>query len=452
MSDSPIARTLVTNVATGSVDGSTLIWDGGTPQWQESLDLMVVGGDVGIGIAVPIGKLHVKRTGANIVETIESDQTTAFTSWRNSVLQANHVRVGADADALVMSTDQLERMRIDSAGNVGIGAISASNLLNVEGGDLRLKGANAADAKLSIVGGANGDDCKVQFKPRSTNGAQPLATIYGLGSSGNNSLMSFEVTLGGVSSEALRIDSDGNVGINTTNPSGRQLYLVGASADYAQRIQKASLGNDTVHDCLELMTDNATGASSINFLRGSSSTSGGLTFDIATAGVRSEAMRIDSAGHVRVGTSTGFSPSTRLVVHQPTINGRALEVYRATVTTSVIAGFFSDNGGAGTEVAQITGSGTYVGPISDVSMKENIVDSSLGLTEVLALRVAAFDWKGNQEHCSAGFIAQEVQAVLPEAVAANDEGLLGRSDSNLVPVLVKAIQELTARLEVLENG
>jgi hypothetical protein len=91
--------------------------------------------------------------------------------------------------------------------------------------------------------------------------------------------------------------------------------------------------------------------------------------------------------------------------------------------------------------------------LSDERLKENIRDLDYGLAEVNALRSVRFDWK--QEGAaknSIGFIVQEAMKHIPE-VAINpdkEDGFYFMSDKPLIPILVKAIQELTARLEALE--
>ena len=103
---------------------------------------------------------------------------------------------------------------------------------------------------------------------------------------------------------------------------------------------------------------------------------------------------------------------------------------------------------------------------SDVNLKENISSISDGTTVIKALRPVKFDWKasgkGNNQH---GFIAQEVETVLPDAVEGNnyvenetglpeDEPAGNGKTMNSNAVLahaVKAIQELEARIKVLEG-
>jgi hypothetical protein len=89
---------------------------------------------------------------------------------------------------------------------------------------------------------------------------------------------------------------------------------------------------------------------------------------------------------------------------------------------------------------------------SDARQKDNINDLEYGLDEVLKLRPVSFTWKDrmdDQKHL--GFVAQEVQPVISEVVNIGDdpEQTLGLRYEKLVPVLVNAIQELSARNEVL---
>ena len=98
---------------------------------------------------------------------------------------------------------------------------------------------------------------------------------------------------------------------------------------------------------------------------------------------------------------------------------------------------------------------TALSQLSDEREKENITNIDRGLSEVLSLRPVKFDWKNSEETNKAGFIAQEMQEVLPEFVAEamhDDEGntRLRVSTAELIPVLVKAIQEQQATITALE--
>ena len=136
---------------------------------------------------------------------------------------------------------------------------------------------------------------------------------------------------------------------------------------------------------------------------------------------------------------------------------------------------------------------------SDIRLKKDIQNISYGLSEILRLRPVSFKWKKTDKNGS-GFIAQEVKEIipsivkeakqkeveltyidkevtkikedgselktikkirsgknvtshkiLPEGGKGTDDGLLMMEETKLIPILVKAIQELEARLKVLEN-
>jgi hypothetical protein len=87
---------------------------------------------------------------------------------------------------------------------------------------------------------------------------------------------------------------------------------------------------------------------------------------------------------------------------------------------------------------------------SDKRLKKNIKTVTSALDTVNALRGVTFDWReGNGK--AIGLIAQEVQAVLPDIVSADDNGYLGIRYNNVVGVLVEAIKELKADFEAYKK-
>jgi trimeric autotransporter adhesin len=91
---------------------------------------------------------------------------------------------------------------------------------------------------------------------------------------------------------------------------------------------------------------------------------------------------------------------------------------------------------------------------SDARMKENITDLGYGLQSLLLLRPVSFTWKNNadgKEHL--GLIAQDVEKVISEVVdKGNDpQQTLGLNYSELVPVLIKSIQEQQKQIDELRK-
>jgi len=82
---------------------------------------------------------------------------------------------------------------------------------------------------------------------------------------------------------------------------------------------------------------------------------------------------------------------------------------------------------------------------SDIRIKKNVVSLESGLNVISALRPVEFDYIKNDKH-DIGFIAQEYQTVLPTQISENEDGMLSLNQ-NLVPYLVKAIQELKAEFD-----
>jgi hypothetical protein len=91
---------------------------------------------------------------------------------------------------------------------------------------------------------------------------------------------------------------------------------------------------------------------------------------------------------------------------------------------------------------------------SDSRLKENITTLHFGLEQVQQLQPVAFNWRGGQaDDLHYGLVAQEVMAVMPEIVSTgtDPDGLLSMNYSEIVPVLVNAIQEQQGQIESQEE-
>jgi hypothetical protein len=106
-------------------------------------------------------------------------------------------------------------------------------------------------------------------------------------------------------------------------------------------------------------------------------------------------------------------------------------------------------------------SGTFaLSDLSDARKKENIKDTSIkGIDTIKAMKVRDFDWKKSKQTVIGGFVAQELKEVFEPAVIGSEDKkdadgndvFMGVSRERLVPVLVKAIQELSAKVTELES-
>jgi hypothetical protein len=90
---------------------------------------------------------------------------------------------------------------------------------------------------------------------------------------------------------------------------------------------------------------------------------------------------------------------------------------------------------------------------SDLRLKKDIQPTSYGLKEVMQMRPVSYLWKDIEGGKKLGFIAQELQQLVPEVVSVgNDENkTLGVFYSDLIPVLTKAIQEQQQQIEALKT-
>jgi hypothetical protein len=176
-------------------------------------------------------------------------------------------------------------------------------------------------------------------------------------------------------------------------------------------------------------------------------------------------------------TFTNRSVGTRIVVY-PSISGSgtdyAIGIEGNTMWQSIgqssASHFFKWYGGT-TGLMSLTGVGTLTciddifsfGSVSDARLKKNIVNISSGIDTILALRAVTFDWKNdifNEKYggkSDSGFIAQEVEKVLPHAVSEYTEintkkVYKSMRHERIIPYLVSAIQELHAEILLLKKS
>jgi hypothetical protein len=197
------------------------------------------------------------------------------------------------------------------------------------------------------------------------------------------------------------------------------------------------------------------------------SADGEIIFKKTDGSATDETMRITSAGKLGIGTS---SPASSLHVASDaadfvarfyndgnSTNRLGIFVQTGTDDGSGTNIFFAAYDGDGSETGQLRSvSGTFqLTDTSDERLKQDIVDTTVsGLTSVNAMRIRDFAYRRNPtETIEAGFVAQELQTAFPSAVSyseSDDDKILSVSRERLVPVLVKAIQELSAKNDALE--
>lgn len=147
-----------------------------------------------------------------------------------------------------------------------------------------------------------------------------------------------------------------------------------------------------------------------------------------------------------------FGDNTRI---EGTNRTNSLEIYRPTTNGGfAICHFYSDIGGTKAAKAYIWPDGTYY-RLSDARQKENVETISYGLDSVNSLRPVSHTWIGStNSKKSLGFIAQEVESVIEELVNTSMDGdreIKALDYNGLIPVLIKAVQELSEKVKQLES-
>jgi hypothetical protein len=386
--------------------------------------------------------------------------------------------IGSPADNVLAFADWsgTERMRINANGNVGIGLTSILAKLHIE------NTSSADPTSLSSVPTTN-------IFGMSTSPGGMLAA--GIGTTGGTHiwLQGRNVGGAGVSYPIVLQPLGGNVGIGTTSPSV-QLHISGTFGDLL-RIEGSSTGNNTTYysakngsgDLMQLGIANAgysSGTYPAIIARGAylySPRDLGIiaenAFNILFQTGSSERMRITSAGNVGIGTT---SPSARLGVSGSGTDSFAISINAANSTANGMTIYLPGNRSSDTTYRAISlgddsavrfrvfgngnvqnTNGSY-GTISDISIKENITDATVKLSDILKLKVRNFNFIG-ETNKQIGFIAQELEQVFPKLIDIDGETKLKSvKTSILIPMLVKSIQELSAentslinRIEALEN-
>lgn len=133
--------------------------------------------------------------------------------------------------------------------------------------------------------------------------------------------------------------------------------------------------------------------------------------------------------------------------------GSGLVIYNAQISDNKGAHIFESSGRTAFTIANTLVCSGDLNDTSDVSKKTNINDLIGGLDVVLQLRPVSYQWKeeeGRGSEIRNGFIAQEVESVIPEIVL-GEEGDKSLNVTGVVAHLTKAIQELKAEIEILKT-
>lgn len=442
-------------------------------------------GNVGIG-TTPNGFLS---NGYNLRLNGGSQTFIAINNSTHTTQATGGLVIGNDSSAayiiqrenqpLTFSTNDLERMRIDSSGRLLVGTSSntAPGGFNAKlqiadtsfTGSISMRRDSNNNSSQSLVFGKsrgslngntivqNGDKLGAIafYGADGTDLNSQAASINAAvdGTPGSNDMpgrLVFSTTADGASSptERLRIDSSGNVGIGDSAPNGNygtNLSVHSTATNGARvKISDGTTGKGNT-DGLDIIS---TGGAAY-FINRENSFMSFTTNSI-------EGLRIDSSGDVFVGrtsdstSAAGISllssgkgvfnrdGNNALSVNRGSSDGALVEFKRAGTTKGSIS---------------ISGSTTSYNTSSDYRLKENVVDIADGITRVKRLQPRKFNFIKNPDATVDGFIAHEAQTVVPEAVTGEKDGeeMQGLDLSKLVPLLTAALQESILEIEKLKK-
>lgn len=123
--------------------------------------------------------------------------------------------------------------------------------------------------------------------------------------------------------------------------------------------------------------------------------------------------------------------------------------HRLTVTDSTSLNVARFNGSGTTQCTVVAGTGWSC--TSDQRLKENISNIVDASSIIKGLRPVSYNWKGNTSHLQYGFIAQEVENILPDIVTDTEDGYKSMQTMGLIPYLVKSQQEQISRIDNIES-
>jgi len=457
-------------------------------------------GNVGIGTSSPAAKLQVGDGTASITSVVAGSNSGtgggAYTAVKNGstfvAALGNYSSIlgGAYSASPMLyfnaglqfydANAGLERMRIDTSGNVGIGTSSISPIGSGYT-TIALQGGNGGNLQL----GTSALKGQLWFNSDLYIDSSTGAQIFRTGSA-----------------ERMRLDSSGNLGIGTTPSEKLTVYAASgyiANSLYSgtHNIRMYANGGDIGFQCttsgdpMVFQTNGGSGSTERMRINSSGQVSIGTT-SASGAGVTlaqdayywttysgysgwrfgqyqggfywnngTDRMILDSNGNLLVGKTTTADTTAGWTLGAGSGNvGLASGQYFIVDQTAGGSGYtLVDFRSAGTEKGSISYNGTNVlyNGTSDQRLKENIVDSGTALATIDQIKIRAFDWIESKVHETHGVIAQELQQVAPQCVTegtTNEDGSMGRpwqvDTSPLIPMLIKSIQELNATITDLQ--
>jgi hypothetical protein len=359
--------------------------------------------------------------------------------------------VGTTATITGDLTVRTNKLAVTSTG-VGIGTASPAAPLHIQ-----VPGTDSAAIRLAAAGGRTYDINSTAAGYGSANNLiiydiTGSAERWRLDATGNH----FWNNVGGVAGTAMTLNSTG-LGVGESPVSGQKLTVNGAgSIRNANRFNLWDSGNATAHgiynsgDNLTFFKNNGTTSMTLD-------ASGNLLVGTTSAGGNRLNVQTASGDCTMLIKSTAASTNAALTIDYVNTYGNINFAKSGTSKWSI--GILNDSTSTPTfKVFNDAAAGVYVTygatswtGTSDERLKDIIEPISNAVAKVGSLRSVIGKFKTDSEGTRRSFlIAQDVQSVLPEAVDASNPDRLGVAYTDVIPLLVAAIKELTTRVQTLE--
>jgi len=463
------------NATTGQFSGITTVTNNTGVFSTASGALQVVNGGLGVGGGGYFGGV-VTATSFSSSGTVSLSGGTA-----NGILYLNSSTVVTSGSALTWNGTTFTATNIACYGNVILKGHTARCVLYTDNGsyltaNTALQYWNGALLLNDIAGHNTTGYVRLAGGDGPANGA--YVQLYGPGHPvyPGRMLLEAATSIGYIdfsinTTTKMTLDRRGNLGIGVTpsawvNYNAVQISGGNSLAGYQSSI--VQLGQNYYYDGAERYY--ATGVAAAKYLLWN----GSHIWYNASSGTANalmawtQAMTLDTSGNLLV-AKTAQSATTVGFEVRPT--GGFTSTMSASADATSTSEVYSTGAAAYRFYVGLGGTvyatNTTISAISDQRLKENIRDLDVGLNAILALKPRTFDWKagkGKDKKDDRGFIAQEFEQVFPDLIdewkdpAPEGEAPYKAVRQDLIPVLVKAIQEqqaliqsLTARVAQLEK-
>ncbi len=432
-----------TNAITGSpnftVSSSVLILSGSSTIITGSL--LISGSNVLIGTSTSNGfKFKVSNNGAEEWALNPGDSTNVN----------NHVNYNRNISAYI-AANYLASTHSFSQGNVGIGTTNPVSPLHVETTVLN------AGAQIYTNEASDGGSVPLFLSKKSTAGTIKTVNIEGSGT-GTFYIRTGATALNSYGTIRFTVDSSGNVGIGTSSP-GTKLDVTGVIRGssyinaydgtrdvYLNPAADFGLGSlpavqvATNHG-LQFATNNGLAVYITSGRYTKISNTGGFANTSATAHHIQNDFNNDNIIYMVHAGTNPYGPWINFSAASPNNTTNYFLTCQDSTQSKII---IYSNGNI------VNRNGSY-GTLSDITLKENIVDATPKLNDLLQLKVRNFNMIGFEEK-QIGFIAQEFEEVFPKMIDIDGKtGMKTIKTSVLVPMLVKALQEANAKITALEE-